>query len=148
MAATHVLPEHGRTRSDNRTEEHNAMFRGRTLVLAATAALLLAACGNNASNNSSPDSTEAVTLGDSATINVDDDGFSGNFFDPARAVVRSGTTVTWTWVGNREHNVVGDGFQSDVMSSGSFSHTFDEPGVYRYTCTLHGNMDGVVEVID
>ena len=125
------------------------MTRTRTLLLALAAALVLAACaGGGPYSRSGPDAEEPVTLGDNATISVDDGGIGGNSFDPAHAVVRTGTTVTWTWVGNAEHNVVGDDFQSDVMSSGSFSHTFDEPGTYSYTCTLHGNMDGAVEVRD
>jgi plastocyanin len=39
------------------------------------------------------------------TIAVRDDEFA-----PAAIEVPAGTTVTWRWEGNAEHNVVGDGF--------------------------------------
>jgi plastocyanin len=29
---------------------------------------------------------------------------------------------------------------------GTFGHRFDQPGSYRYLCTLHPNMTGVIEV--
>lgn len=57
-----------------------------------------------------------------------------------------GTEVTWTWEGDSEHNVVADAFSSDVQSEGIFRHAFDQPGTYRYRCTLHGGMDGTVLV--
>lgn len=66
-------------------------------------------------------------------------------FDPAVVEVTAGTTVTWVF-GNGMHNVVGDGFESEVLSEGTFSHTFEEPGSYDYTCTLHQGMDGQVVV--
>lgn len=68
-----------------------------------------------------------------------------NYFDAQSISVPAGTTVTWTWQGNNDHNVVGDGFESTVQTEGTFSYTFDEPGTYRYECTLHGGM--TVEVI-
>jgi plastocyanin len=42
--------------------------------------------------------------------------------------------------------VAGDDFQSEIISEGSFTHTFDEPGTYDYACTLHPNMRGTIEV--
>ena len=97
--------------------------------------VLLAACGGS-------EAAEPVELSESDTILTGDD-----FFDPEHAVVEAGATVTWEWDGNRPHNVVGEGFESDVLTGdGSFQHTFDEPGMYEYTCTLHHGMDGVIEV--
>ena len=110
-----------------------------TVILCVTAGFTLAACDSGGSGGSGT----PVELSEGDTIEVGDD-----FFDPAHAVVASGTTVTWEWTGNVDHNVVGDDFSSDVIDSGSFDHTFDEPGTYEYTCTLHGNMDGVIEVTD
>lgn len=71
-----------------------------------------------------------------------------NDFEAPVIEVESGTTVTWTFVGDSLHDVVGEGWgQPEAVSSGTFAHTFDTPGEYRYTCTLHGSMDGRVDVV-
>lgn len=69
-------------------------------------------------------------------------------FEPAVVEVPAGTTVTWTFTDNTDHNVVGEGFESDVLSDGTFTHTFTEAGTYDYQCTLHGGMRGRVVVAD
>ncbi len=69
-----------------------------------------------------------------------------DFFVPAAIEVPAGTTVTWQWEGNNQHNVVGDGFESPVQDQGEFAYTFSEPGTYDYRCTLHGGMNGEVLV--
>ena len=67
-------------------------------------------------------------------------------FHPAAIEVPAGTTVTWRWDGQEQHNVVGDGFQSPTQVDGEFAHTFSEPGTYAYRCTLHFLMRGEVIV--
>ncbi len=68
-------------------------------------------------------------------------------YTPQVIEVPVGTTVTWTFAdGNTPHDVKGDGFQSEVMRSGTFRHTFDTPGTYDYRCTLHSQMTGRVIV--
>jgi plastocyanin len=69
-----------------------------------------------------------------------------NEFAPAAIEVPVGTTVTWRWEGEEEHNVVGDGFESPVQTEGEFAQTFAEPGTYDYRCTLHSGMEGRVVV--
>src|SRR5262245_54020579 len=71
-----------------------------------------------------------------------------NSFRPDAIQVPIGTTVTWRWEGDADHNVVGDGFESPVQDEGTFSHTFTEPGNYDYRCTLHPFMDGEVVVTE
>lgn len=71
-----------------------------------------------------------------------------NSFDPEAIEVPVGTTVTWTWEGDNQHNVVGDGFESPVQRTGEFQHTFTDPGTYDYECTLHAGMRGEVVVAD
>jgi plastocyanin len=97
--------------------------------------LLLAGCGNQGASSQSgpPVATSTITVQDNA-------------FDPAAAEVAVGETVTWNWEGSNDHNVVGDGFQSDVQNDGSFTQQFDEPGTYEYRCALHGGMTGRVVV--
>jgi plastocyanin len=68
-------------------------------------------------------------------------------FDPPVVQITPGTTVTWTFNdGGRAHNVIADGWSSEVLASGSYQHTFAEPGSYAYRCTLHMGMDGRVDV--
>jgi plastocyanin len=82
------------------------------------------------------------------------DTLQGHVFDPAIIEVRVGDTVTWsfedTGSGNQHNvvsiNIVGEDFASPVLVTGTFSHTFDQPGTYVYDCTLHSNMRGKVVV--
>lgn len=80
-------------------------------------------------------------------VGVDHVAVRNDAFDPPVIQIESGTTVTWTFDdGNRAHNVVGDGWLSEVLAAGEYQHTFTEPGSYPYTCTLHWGMNGRVEV--
>ncbi|MPZ88767.1 MAG: hypothetical protein GEU81_11975 [Nitriliruptorales bacterium] len=107
-----------------------------TVLAAAVLALSVVACGGD------PADEEQVSVTDGpANVTVED-----NSFAPANLSVPAGTTVNWEWVGDSDHNVVGEGFESETQSSGAFGHTFEDPGTYEYSCTLHGSMNGIVEV--
>jgi plastocyanin len=68
-------------------------------------------------------------------------------FLPPAIEVEAGTEVTWRFVdGSVPHNVKGDGFASENLARGTFSHRFEQAGDYRYTCDLHAGMDGRVVV--
>jgi plastocyanin len=68
-------------------------------------------------------------------------------FLPPAIEVPPGTEVTWRFVdGLVPHNVKGDGFASETLSRGTFSHRFERAGEFRYTCDLHAGMDGRVVV--
>src|ERR671910_126952 len=81
-----------------------------------------------------------------------------NSFTPEDIEVEAGTEVVWTNKGRNEHNALhvdGDGWgvEADDFQPGDvYSHTFDEPGVYRYYCSIHGSTDagmiGTVVVTD
>jgi plastocyanin len=71
-----------------------------------------------------------------------------NKFEPRAIEVPAGTEVTWTWAGANDHNVVGDGWNSPVQSSGTFAHRFDAPGSHDFQCTLHSGMTGRVVVTE
>ena len=83
------------------------------------------------------------------------DGFQRHRFAPSVVQVPVGTTITWEFAdrgasGNDTpvgHNVIGDGWGSPVLASGTWQHIFTAPGTYRYVCSLHPGMDGVVEVV-
>jgi plastocyanin len=86
--------------------------------------------------------SEVGPVTDEPAIAVADD-----LFEPTELVVEVGTEVTWTWEGRRGHDVVGDGFRSSVQTTGTFAHTFERSGTYRYVCSLHPRMAGAVHVV-
>jgi len=70
-------------------------------------------------------------------------------FAPEAAAVPVGTTVTWTNRDDVPHNIVSTDqqFKSPVLDTDEqFSHRFDQPGAYRYFCSLHPRMTGRVVV--
>jgi hypothetical protein len=79
---------------------------------------------------------------DEPTVTIEDMAFV-----PEWLRIEAGDTVNWVWNdGDIAHRVAGDGFQSEVMSEGTFSYRFDEPGTFDYYCTLHPNMAGTIDV--
>jgi plastocyanin len=101
--------------------------------------------GLSASDGSSDDSVpEDVVVIDTDPAEVT---ALDNSFRPENIEVPAGTEVVWTNKGRNEHNVLhveGDdwGVEVDDFQPGaSYSHTFDEAGVYRYYCSIHGTTD-------
>ena len=70
-----------------------------------------------------------------------------NSFRPEGIEVAAGTEVVWTNKGRNEHNILhvdGNdwGVEVDDFQPGAvYSHTFDQAGVYRYYCSIHGTTD-------
>jgi plastocyanin len=69
-------------------------------------------------------------------------------FEPAQLTVTVGQTVIWTNRDDIPHTVVCAGkFRSKPMDTdGTFSFTFTAPGDYKYFCSLHPHMTGMVKV--
>jgi plastocyanin len=68
-------------------------------------------------------------------------------FNPQTVTIKAGQTVAWKFDdGTIVHNVTFNSFASNDLSSGYYTHTFTAPGTYRYVCTIHSNMTGVVIV--
>ncbi len=69
-------------------------------------------------------------------------------FAPAELTVKVGTTVTWTNHDDIPHTVVSAGkFRSKTLDTdNSFSFTFTEAGDYKYFCSLHPHMTGMIKV--
>ena len=108
-----------------------------TIIGLALTALALSACGDG---EASPAAMDDHTNGPAVVIR-------DLAFDPETLTVGAGDTVTWRWDdGAIEHDVVGDGFRSEVVSEGTFRHQFEEPGTFEYECSLHPNMTGTIEV--
>ncbi len=65
-------------------------------------------------------------------------GFS---FTPANVTVSPGDSVVWTFLSTHtstsDSSSAAEAWNSGVLSSGTFSHTFNTPGTYPYYCALH-----------
>jgi plastocyanin len=116
--------------------------RARHAPLTVALLLLLVGCASDppAASTDLPDGLGAPQV--APVVEVDD-----NVFVPAEVVVEVGTEVRWEWVGRAAHDVVGDGFESDIKVEGDFAHRFDAAGTFPYVCTLHPGMEGTVYVV-
>jgi plastocyanin len=67
-----------------------------------------------------------------------------NNFRAENIQVAPGTTITWTNDGRNQHDVLpveGDAWGVEVegfQPGDDYEHTFTEPGVYHYYCSIHG----------
>ena|SRR5579864_4237862 len=108
-----------------------SMMTRRALPLAAAVALVLMTPARAADGN-------AVTIDDFR-------------FSPATLTVPVGGKVTWTNRDDEPHTVLAAEpkglFKSPPLDTGdSFSFTFDKPGTYKYFCSVHPHMTGVIVV--
>jgi plastocyanin len=70
-------------------------------------------------------------------------------FSPMMLTVKAGTTVTWKNLDGEPHTVVSpDGvFRSHALDQGdAFSFKFDQPGTYKYICSIHPKMKAAIVV--
>ena len=131
----------------------------RRVALAALAVLLAAggaACGeDDAAGGTGDDGGVSSADSDSGGGDVPDDVVEmdgtevevdslDNTFRVQNIQVAPGATVVWTNVGRNDHDVLpveGDDWGAEVEDFGPgdvYEHTFDEPGVYPYYCSIHG----------
>jgi plastocyanin len=123
------------------------VFRAPALALIALVVVPAPGCAG--------DSEPAVVRDRRAHVTVD---ARDNRFDPARIEIDAGTTVEWVNVGRASHNVLpvtGDAFGVKTSRFGPrkrYAHRFDDPGVFKYWCSLHGSrtrgMIGEVVVLE
>jgi plastocyanin len=117
----------------------------RLLVLAAALVLvtIVTACGGGSSSQSTATSSALPSASNvGATVDL-----KNIAFNPSTVTIKAGQAVLWKFDdGSIAHNVVGNGWRSSDMSSGTYSHTFTAPGTYRYLCTIHTGMNGQVVV--
>ena len=128
-----------------RPVSHRWLARAAALGLL-TATLLIVGCGQDEASSAYGEA-EAVSV-DADTVTVEMRSLQ---FEPQAIRVQPGTTVTWVNEDPVNHNVrqVESYFLSpDVMEPGErYEFTFEEPGSYRYQCTVHHpTMNGVVIV--
>jgi plastocyanin len=69
-------------------------------------------------------------------------------FEPAQLTIKVGATVTWKNRDDIPHTVVSAGkFRSKTLDTDdSFSFTFTSAGEYKYFCSLHPHMTGMITV--
>jgi plastocyanin len=69
-------------------------------------------------------------------------------FEPQQLTVKVGTTVTWKNRDDIPHTIVSAGkFRSKTLDTDdSFTFTFTATGDYKYFCSLHPHMTGMIKV--
>ncbi|MET8799951.1 cupredoxin domain-containing protein [Nocardia sp. NPDC004568] len=112
---------------------------------------LLSGCGAGDSTDEAPKSAASgePSRHDSkatVTVEVEEDRFS-----PADITISAGDTVSWHFDGDLPHGVQGIGdkamsINSPLFEVGDWSHTFTQPGEYRYLCPIHPDMRGTITV--
>jgi plastocyanin len=78
----------------------------------------------------------------------------GMAFSPANKTITVGTTIKWTNQDGVTHTITSgvpgnptSAFDSgNLASNGSFSHTFNQAGTYKYYCKIHTTMTGTITV--
>jgi len=115
------------------------------LVLVSLGALSLAFAACSGGGGDSADALDSATL----TTGPRTSAIEKNKFEtPMRVGI--GSEVTWVNDDGVNHNVIardGGPFKSGTISRGdSFSYRFDSVGTFKYTCTFHPGMDGVIRV--
>ncbi|QNG19580.1 copper-binding protein [Rhodococcus triatomae] len=114
-------------------------FRSTVVAVASATALVASACGGDADDAPPPPSGPVVEI-------------TGMAYSPNVITVDVGDTVTWNFDDRgRAHDVVGVGgeaafLRSPLQATGTWAHTFTEPGTFEYTCTPHPDMRGTVIV--
>jgi plastocyanin len=115
-------------------ENHMSPIAPKRLLLNGAAALWLALA------NSGP----VIAADEPNTIVV-----KGFMFAPMDLKVKAGAKVTWMNKDEEPHTVASDEglFRSNAIDTDeSFSHQFDKPGTYHYTCSIHPRMIGTITV--
>ena len=91
---------------------------------------------------------------DAVRVRIDGGRYRSAVFDPARLNIRTGQTVAWLNETQTHHNVSpqqfykswDDGGSGDLPPNSAYVHTFKRPGYYRYFCSFHPEMVGIVIV--
>lgn len=75
---------------------------------------------------------------------VDDDA---DAFQPGTVTIDVGQSVTWVNLDDDDHTATSGGFDTGIIRSGGMvTVAFSEPGMFVYSCQIHPEMVGRVEV--
>lgn len=72
-------------------------------------------------------------------------------YDPDPVTIEEGGKVTWINRDSVPHTATAEdgSFDTGTLEEGKLgSESFKEPGTYAYTCTIHPQMEGTVEVVE
>jgi plastocyanin len=117
----------------------------RLLVVTVLVTALVAGCGSDGEEPEGSDAPPDATLleGDAVEVKAID-----NSFQPEAARIAAGTEVTFVNDGQNDHNLVpedeGADWAIDVDDfhpGDEVSFAFDDPGVFRFYCSIHGTID-------
>ncbi|MGI9120942.1 MAG: plastocyanin/azurin family copper-binding protein [Acidimicrobiales bacterium] len=123
--------------------------RNRVLRVAAVlaVALTLGACGGGGDKADGTGDGKAAAGAPATSSEVTIQGF---MFKDKDVSVAAGTTVTWTNMDDNAHSIKDQGglfpTSQELAKGDTFSHTYDKPGAYPYTCGIHPYMKGTVTV--
>ncbi len=118
----------------------------RSAAAAGALVLALSACGGDDAQEAGSAPDGAVT--GTATDKVDVKDFT---YKPDPITVKAGTTVTWTFSDDVNHNVEASGSSEltkspDLKSGATYTFTFTKAGTVEYRCSIHNSMTGTVIV--
>lgn len=116
--------------------------RVRALALAGVLAVVAGACGG--SGDGSAAAPQETGAGAGTTLTIKDFAFS-----PAPLEVPVGTVVAVTNLDDAAHTATADdgAFDSGELAEGERKEiTLSEVGEYRFHCTIHDYMEGVIRV--
>jgi plastocyanin len=105
------------------------------------AASILGAC---ATTSSTPAQAQLGGAG-GKTVNV---GMAKLKFDPKKLEVKKGDSINFVWKESVAHNIKFDNgsLKSKTQNKGAWLVKMDKVGVFKFKCTLHPGMEGVVSV--
>ncbi len=109
---------------------------------------LFLACSKDKSMTDDRGSASAInanqnkTLPEKDTVHILNTGFV-----PTNLKIDVDNTVIWVNDDNKVHTVTSESFDSgDILPGGSFSHLFDNAGVFAYYCKYHEEKAEVVVI--
>ena len=130
-------------------------------IIAIIVVLIVIVGGVIAVSSSKPKTVDRASMSPSSSATTEKSAdpntvlISNYIFSPTSLKVKKGTRVTWTNHDVAKHTITVDSGQpaggpdSQLFGKNeSFSFTFDSVGTYKYHCSPHPYMHGVVEVTE
>lgn len=83
-------------------------------------------------------------LGGAKPVNIPVRGLK---FNPNKINATAKAKINFVWKENVAHNIVFDQkHKSPTQNKGIWTTSFDKPGTYKFKCTIHPGMEGVLIV--